>query len=80
MNRLHFRHGKYSLHRAAIGPAPDQGTVRSLSENELKRANNDGFACAGFARDRVVTRSQLQGQLGNKGEIFDAQGCQHRTI
>ena len=43
----------------------------------LKRADDDGFARAGFAGNHVEARPQGEGQISNKGQILDAQNAEH---
>ena len=58
--------------------------MKALAEDEMKRAENDGFSRAGFAGDSDKSRRRLPGQFFDQGQIADAQGgkrCGHgRTM
>ena len=54
-------------------------SARSPSD-EVERADEDGFARAGFAGDDVVAGLQLQRQVGHQGEVLDAQRRQHVAV
>ena len=43
-------HIEGSLHGARVSAGADEGLVRALAEQELERAEDDGFARAGFLR------------------------------
>jgi hypothetical protein len=47
--------------------------VRTLAENELERADDDGLARAGLARDRRETRRKRPRQLFDEREVADAE-------
>jgi phosphoribosyl 1,2-cyclic phosphate phosphodiesterase len=65
------------LDRALVGAAPQQGAIGAAAEHEIQGADEDGLAGAGFAGDGVVSRLQVQGQIGHQGEVSDSQRGQH---
>lgn len=73
-----FCHVEHSLHRATVAAATDRGAVGTFAENEIERADEDGFARSGFAADDVVAGLEFQRQIGHEGKVFDAQRGQHR--
>lgn len=68
---------EHGLDGATIRAAADELAVGAFAEDEVERADDDGFARAGFAGDGVVAGQQLEGQIGDQGEVFDSQRCQH---
>ncbi len=75
--RLEAGHIKNGLDRALVLPAPDEGAVGALTQDEIEGADDDGLAGAGFAGDDVAARLELQRQVGHQGKVFDAQRRQH---
>src|SRR5208282_1514181 len=65
------------LNRAAFLAAADKPTVGAFAEDEVERADDDGFARAGFTRDDVATRLEFKREVGHQGEVFNAQCRQH---
>ena len=63
--------------RAAVAAIADERAIGPLAQDEAERADEDRFAGAGLARDGVVAGLQLEGQIGDQGEVFDAQRRQH---
>jgi len=53
--RFQFRHVKNGFDRAAFLAAADERAVGAFAEDEVERADDDGFARAGFAGDDVAT-------------------------
>ena len=47
------------------------------TEDEIERADDDGFARTGFACDDVATGLEFQRQVAHESEVFDAQRRQH---
>ena len=56
-----------------IAAAANQSAVGAFAENEIERADDNGFARTGFAGDGVESGLQFQRQVGNQRQIFDAQ-------
>ena len=67
----------YCLDGAIVVVVPDKGSVGPFAEHEAKRADEDRLARASLAGDRVVARAKLDGQVVDKGEIFDSEIGQH---
>ena len=70
-------HVEHRLHRAGITAAADERAIRALTEHEIERADDDGFARARLAGDDVATGLEFQRQVAHEGEVFDAQRRQH---
>ena len=68
---------EHGLDGATVGTAADELAVGAFAEDEVEGADDDGFARAGFAGDGVVAGRQLEGQVGDQGEVFDSQGGEH---
>ena len=51
-----FLRCEHGFDGAAIGAAADEGTIGTFAENQVERADNDGFTGAGFASDGIVAR------------------------
>jgi hypothetical protein len=76
-----FFHVKHRLDRATFFAAADERAVGAFAEDEVQRADDDGFARAGLAGDDIATRLEFQRQVAYQGKVFDAQRRQHlRTI
>ena len=58
---------------AGFRPGADQRFICAFAEEQLKRANNDRFAGARFARDSGESRPKLPLQVFHQREIFDPQ-------
>ena len=71
---LHVEHG---LDGATVAAAADEGTIGAFAEDEVERADDDGLARAGFAGNDVEARPELERQVRNEGEVFDAKRRQH---
>ena len=67
------RNVEHRFHRATIAAAANERAIRPFAEHQIQRANHNGFARAGFARDGLAPRLQFQRQVRHEGEIFDAQ-------
>ncbi len=63
--------------RATVATGAQEGAVGAFAQQQVERADDDGFARAGLAGDDIVAGLQLQGQIRDQGQIFDAQGGQH---
>ena len=63
--------------RAGVAPGTDHGPVSALAENEIESADQDGFAGTRFTCDRVVARTQFEGEICDQRQILNPQGCQH---
>jgi hypothetical protein len=73
-------HIKNRLDGAAFFAAADERAVGALAEDEVERADDDGFARAGFAGDDVAAGLEFEREIAHQGEIFNAQGRQHVQI
>jgi hypothetical protein len=63
--------------RATVAAGAQEGAIGPFAQEQVERADDDGFARAGFAGDDIVAGLQLQSQIGNQGQILNAQGGQH---
>ena len=68
---------KHRLDGAAFLAAADERAVGAFAEDEVERAEDDGFARAGFAGDDVAAGLEFQREVAHEGEVFDAQRRQH---
>src|SRR5260370_41964529 len=68
---------KNGLDRAVVAAATDERAIGALSQHQAQRANEDRFTGTGLARDDVVTRLQVEGEVGHQGEAFEAQAREH---
>jgi len=62
---------------AAFFAAADERAVGAFAEDEIERADDDGFARAGLAGDDIATGLEFQREVWNKSEVFDAERRQH---
>lgn len=69
--------GEHGLHRTQVGPGTNGAAIGAFAEDQLDRAEDDGFARTGFSRDDVESRMEFQGQIGDECEIADAQRGEH---
>ena len=58
----------------------DEGAVGSLAEDEGKGADEDGFSGAGFTGDDIEAGLEVEGEVGDKGEVFNAEGREHARV
>src|SRR5215204_4876190 len=70
-------HIKDGFDGAPVRAAADESAVSSLAQDQAERANEDRFACAGFARDNVETWPKLKREIRHQGEILNAERGQH---
>ena len=75
--RAEFRDIKHGFNRTTVAAAADERAVGAFAEDEVERADDDGFARAGFAGDDVAARLEFQREVGHEGEVFNAQRRQH---
>ena len=73
-----FVHVENGLHRTTLLATADEGAVGAFAEDKVERADNDGFAGAGFAGDDIASRLEFQREVGHQREVFNAQRRQHR--
>src|ERR1039458_5834127 len=78
--RAKFFHIEHGLDGAAFFAAADERAVGAFAEDEIQRAEDDGLARAGFARDDVATGLEFQREVAHEGEVFDVQRRQHWQI
>jgi len=77
---LELPHVNGGFDRAALFAATDERAVGALAQDEIERADEDGFARAGLATDDVQARLELEREVGDEGEVLDAERGQHREI
>ena len=75
--RAKFFYIEDGLDRAAFLAAADERAVGAFAEDEVERADDDGFARAGFAGDDVAAGLKLQREVAHECEVFDAKRRQH---
>ena len=63
--------------RTGIGSTANEGAVGAVAEDEIERADKDGFARASFAGDHIVTGLEFQREIRNQREVFYAEGSEH---
>ena len=68
---------EHGLDGATVRAAADELAVGAFAEDEVERADDDGFARTGLAADSVVAGLKLQSQVGDKREVFDSQRGEH---
>lgn len=66
------------LDRTTFRAAAQEGAIRAFTQDQVERANKNGFAGTGFAGDDVAPRLEFQRQVRHQREVFDAQRDQHR--
>ena len=78
-DRTLIRSGEDSCSVEAVFEVGVQASAYSgtLAEDEIERADDDGFARAGFAGDGVIAGRKFERKVGDQGEIFDAQRGEH---
>ena len=57
---------------ATVAATANECAVGAFAEDEIERADDDGLAGAGFARDGEIACGQFQGEVGHQGKVFDA--------
>jgi len=67
----------YCLDRAILVIVTNKRSVGPFAEYEAKRADENRFAGASLAGDRVVPRAKTDGQVVDKGKVFDSEISQH---
>ena len=68
---------KYGFHRTTLAAAADQSALGAFTDDQIKRADDDGFAGARLAGDGVESRLEFQGQVSDQSQVFDAQDDEH---
>jgi hypothetical protein len=63
---------KEAFHRAGWGSGANEGSIRSLSEQEFHSAEDDGFSGAGFSGDGDKTCGGFPKEILDQGEVTDA--------
>src|SRR5438552_16438640 len=63
---------KNCFYRARLCSSPKKRFVSALAEQQLERADDDGFTGAGLAGNSSETGCDFPFQILNQGEIFDA--------
>jgi phosphoribosyl 1,2-cyclic phosphate phosphodiesterase len=71
---------KDGLDRTAFLTAADERAVGAFAQDKVQRADDDGLASAGLARDGVAAGLEFQREVAHEGEVFDAQCRQHVYI
>ena len=64
---------EHGLDGAALLAAADERAVGAFAQDEVERADDDGFSRAGFAGDGIAAGLEFQREVGDQGEVFDAQ-------
>ena len=73
-------HVEDGFHRARIRPGADEALVRALAQEQLQRAQDDGFARARLAGDGDKTGGKLPVEFFDQSQVLDAERgerCQH---
>ena len=68
-NRFRMQNGFDGTTIAAVA---DERTVGTFTEDEIERADDDGFARAGLAGDDIAAGLKLKRQVRYEREVFDA--------
>jgi hypothetical protein len=61
-----------AFHRAGWGSGANEGSIRSLSEQEFHSAKDDGFSGTGFSSDGDKTCGGFPKEILDQGEVTDA--------
>ena len=75
--RAQFFYFEDRLDGTAVASAAEEGAVGAVAEDEVERADDDGFAGTGFAGDDVAARLEFQREVRDQREVFDAERRQH---
>ena len=59
--------------RATIATGTQESAIGPLAQQQIERADDDGFARARLPGNDIETGLQLQGQIGDQRQILDAQ-------
>ena len=78
--RFQFSHVEQGLDRATVAAAADERAVGTFAQHEVQCADDDGLARASLAGDDVAARLKFQREIGDDGEVFNAQRGQHGQI
>ncbi len=70
-------HVEHRFDRATVRAAANECAIRALAQHEIERADDDGFARAGLARDRVAAGLKFERQIGDQRQVFDPQRREH---
>ena len=76
VNRRSLGNLEKPFHRAGVGSVANESAVGAFAEQELHRAEDDGFSRSGFACDGDKPAGRFPKEIFHQGEVADAQRCQ----